>query len=39
MVIFQSNVSVVLSIINNLVGSFYYECTSYNLHFDVDFIN
>jgi hypothetical protein len=27
MVIFQSNVSAILSIVNNLLGSFYCECT------------
>jgi hypothetical protein len=27
MVIFQSNVSAILNIVNNFVGSFYYECT------------
>jgi hypothetical protein len=27
MVIFQSNVSAILNIVNNFFGSFYYECT------------
>jgi hypothetical protein len=27
MVIFQNNVSAILNIFNNFVGSFYYECT------------
>jgi hypothetical protein len=27
MVIFQSNVGAILSIVNNLLGSFYCECT------------
>jgi hypothetical protein len=30
MVIFQSNVNVVLNIINNFLGSFYCECTQRN---------
>jgi len=35
----KKNVNVVLSTVNNIIGSFYCECTSYNLHFDVDFID
>ncbi len=27
MVIFQNNVNAILNIVNNFVGSFYYECT------------